>query len=85
MNYKATLIEHLKKEKLEQLNVELKAYETFTDEQLKTLLTAFKENWNAEHPKLYDNINLTKLKEFKEKICFLELEFICNAFERLNK
>lgn len=84
MNYRTTLIEHLRKEKLEQLNLELKAYETFTEEQLKSLLNAFKENWDAEHPNLYDENLLQKLKEFKEKIFSLEMQFMGNAFDRLS-
>ena len=77
MNYRNTILEHLKKEKLQLLNLEMMAYEHFTDKQLDEILKLYKrdlkpeENYNGD---LFDHI-----KNFKESVCKMESEFLENS------
>ena len=74
MNYRNIILEHLKKEKLQQLNMEMLAYEKFTDKQLDELLKLYKRDLNPEVN--YNGELFHHIKEFKEALTQLENQFM---------
>lgn len=74
MNYRNIILEHLKKEKQQQLNLEMLAYEKFSDKQLDELLKFYKRELK---PEIYYNGELFHhIKEFKEALTQLENQFM---------
>ncbi len=74
MNYRHTLLDHLKKEKLQLLNMEMMAYEHFTDKQLEELLRLYKRDLKPEEN--YNGDLFKHLKDFKEALCEMESKFM---------
>lgn len=74
MNYRNTILEHLKKEKQQLLNLEMLVYEKFTDKQLDELLTLYKHEIKPQE--IYDGKLFIHLKKFKEAVAKLENEFM---------